>query len=95
VSYPWGNTFDGMLANYCDVSCPYEWRDSTFNDGFAEWTSVGRFPDGGSWCGAMDMAGNVWEWVNDRWSEDDYTQSPTDNPQGPDSGDLRIARGGS
>jgi formylglycine-generating enzyme required for sulfatase activity len=93
--YPWGNTFDGRLANYCDINCAYDWRDTDSDDGFAEWTSVGSFPGGASWCGALDMAGNVWEWVNDWWSEDYHAHSPADNPQGPDSGTLRVARGGS
>ena len=95
LRYPWGNTFDGTRANYCDVNCTYEWRDTAFDDGSAQWTSVGSYPDGASWCGALDMAGNVWEWVSDWWSEQYYAQSPTDNPQGPDSGTLHPARGGS
>jgi serine/threonine-protein kinase len=94
-AYPWGDTFDGSRANYCDVNCTYDWRDAGSNDGFAQWTSVGSYPDGESWCGALDMAGNVWEWVSDWWSEGYYARSPTDNPQGPDSGTLHIARGGS
>jgi formylglycine-generating enzyme required for sulfatase activity len=94
-AYPWGNTFDGERANYCDASCSYDWRDADFDDEFAQWAPVGTYPGGASWCGALDMAGNVWEWVNDWWSEDYYAHSPADNPQGPDAGTLRIARGGS
>jgi formylglycine-generating enzyme required for sulfatase activity len=93
--FPWGDTFDGMRANYCDASCSYEWRDTGFDDGFAEWGPVGSYPAGASWCGALDMAGNVWEWVNDWWAEGYRGPFPADNPQGPDSGTLRIARGGS
>jgi serine/threonine-protein kinase len=95
LQYPWGNTFDGTRANYCDVNCNYDWRDGTSNDGSARWTSVGSYPEGASWCGALDMAGNVWEWVNDWWSENYYARSPTNNPDGPDTGTLHIARGGS
>jgi serine/threonine-protein kinase len=93
--YPWGNTFDGERVNYCDKYCPESWKDKTFIDGAIRWTDVGSYPEGVSWCGALDMAGNVWEWVNDWWSENYYTNSPTDNPDGPESGDFRIGRGGS
>jgi serine/threonine-protein kinase len=94
-AYPWGDAFDGTRANYCDANCTYEWRDLDWDDGAAEWTAVGSYPEGASWCGALDMAGNVWEWVADWWSEGYYAHSATDNPQGPASGTLRIARGGS
>ncbi|NIV39491.1 MAG: SUMF1/EgtB/PvdO family nonheme iron enzyme, partial [Anaerolineae bacterium] len=94
-TYPWGDTFDGRRANYCDVNCTYKWRDTSVDDGAAQWTSVGSYPAGASWCGALDMAGNVWEWTSDWWSEDYYARSPVDNPRGPDSGTLHIARGAS
>lgn len=93
--YPWGNTFDGSLVNYCDANCTYEWQDTKFNDGFAQWGPVGSYPEGASWCGAMDMAGNVWEWVGDWWSEDYYAHSSFENPHGPEFGTFRVVRGGS
>jgi formylglycine-generating enzyme required for sulfatase activity len=80
LRYPWVDTFDGSRANYCDVHCTYDWRDMASDDGATQWTSVGSYPDGVSRCGALDMAGNVWEWVSDRWSEAYYALSPIDNP---------------
>ena len=41
------------------------------------------------------MAGNVWEWVADRWAADYYAESPRTDPSGPDTGDMRVRRGGS
>jgi serine/threonine-protein kinase len=93
--YPWGNDFIGTRANYCDSNCTYDWKDMNFDDGYALWAPVGSNPAGASWCGALDMAGNVWEWTNDWWSKDYYTQTPYLNPQGPENGTLRVVRGGS
>jgi formylglycine-generating enzyme required for sulfatase activity len=41
------------------------------------------------------MAGNVEEMVADWYSPTYYQGSPKDNPSGPDSGELRVTRGGS
>ena len=45
--------------------------------------------------GIYDMQGNVWEWCQDRYSEEYYRQSPTFNPPGPALGRYRVSRGGS
>jgi formylglycine-generating enzyme required for sulfatase activity len=58
-------------------------------------TEVGSFPDGASPYGALDMAGNVSEWVADWLSLDYYNSPPMSNPLGPDSGEYRVWRGGS
>jgi serine/threonine-protein kinase len=80
--YPWGNTEpDAKLLN--------------FKGNIGDTTEVGSYPNGASPYGALDMAGNVWEWVDDWYGENYYRNSPSENPQGPSSGNYRVLRGGS
>jgi formylglycine-generating enzyme required for sulfatase activity len=58
-------------------------------------TVVGSYPAGASPYGALDMAGNVGEWVWDWFSIDYYNHLPASNPSGPGSGEYRVWRGGS
>jgi len=80
--YPWGNDSPSKsLLNY--------------NSNVGDTTATGNSLPGASPFGAVDMAGNVWEWVNDWFGETYYSQSPQSNPQGPSSGISRVLRGGS
>jgi len=79
--YPWGDQEpDCTYANYSSCKGDTE--------------PVGSHPAGVSPYGVMDMAGNVWEWVNDWYGSSYYSQSPTDNPPGPATGSSRVLRGG-
>ncbi len=90
--FPWGDLFDGTRLNYCDVNCGLGPNDETVDDGFPDTAPVGSYPSGMSWCGALDMAGNVREWVAG-WYGRYYGRQV--NPSGPYSGEFRISRGGS
>ncbi len=93
-TYPWGEEIDGSKANFCDTNCELEHKDIFVNDGYADTAPVGSYPQGASPYGALDMAGNVWEWVSDWFQEDYYSNSPVSNPSGPTSGDNKVLRGG-
>jgi formylglycine-generating enzyme required for sulfatase activity len=92
--FPWGDAFDGEKLNHCDRNCPFDWADQTVDDGYEFTAPVGTYSEGASWVGALDMAGNVWEWVNDWYDSEYYSNSPGENPSGPASGEYRVLRGG-
>jgi formylglycine-generating enzyme required for sulfatase activity len=89
---PWGDQSPNCsLANYFYYpSDPYGGGAYCVGDTSA----VGSYPAGASPYGALDMAGNVREWVNDWWQYDYYSVSPGSNPPGPATGTLRVLRGG-
>jgi len=82
--YPWGNTILNTLANYNNSGDP--WDNDTSQVGYYAANAYGLY----------DMAGKVWEWVNDYYQEpgDYYSISPTNDPTGPATGEYRIYRGG-
>jgi formylglycine-generating enzyme required for sulfatase activity len=83
----------GAWLNYCDETCGRARSDPAWNDGRYYSAPVGSYPDGSSWSGALDMAGNVSEWVSDWYGRYDGHESR--NPVGPAQGHLRAIRGGS
>jgi formylglycine-generating enzyme required for sulfatase activity len=90
-TYPWGDEYDGTRLNSCHASCRHRWADLTFDDSHTDTAPVGSFPSGASWCGALDMAGNAFEWVADWFAE--FSPERQVNPTGPPTGELRVLRG--
>jgi formylglycine-generating enzyme required for sulfatase activity len=88
-SYPWGNEL--VSANRANFSID----PVAIWDGIASLGKVDQYEYGRSPYGAYEMAGNVWEWVQDWYDEAYYKNSPDKNPQGPASGQARVIRGGS
>ena len=86
--WPWGNTFRQPIKGttlHANI-----WAESG-----EHLQPIESYPTGVSPYGAQDMAGNVWEWVADWYSENFYHHSPDRNPKGPTVGSRRVVRGGS
>ncbi len=80
--YPWGSD-----APSCSLL--------NFAGCFGHTTSVTSFATGASPYGLLDMAGNVFQWVNDFYDQNAYINMTTSNPTGPSSGTNRVIRGSS
>lgn len=76
--YPWGDEWDAARANVVD------------SDGLVP---VGSYPDGVSWVGAYDLAGNAMEWAKNWWTPN-YRGAEHDDPTGPENGRIKPERGG-
>ena len=100
-SYPWGNQApSAKRLNACGLECRalgkrlgLDWKvmydDS---DSWEATAAAGSFPGDTSAFGALDMAGNVWEWTADWYGA--YAAGPSTNPHGPKDGTARAIRGG-
>jgi formylglycine-generating enzyme required for sulfatase activity len=97
--YPWGDEYDCTRGNF------HDWTDEDDPpiypnvgprgcDGIDHTSPVDAYPEGASWVGALDMAGNVWDWVLD-WGPSFYPTGFQVNPTGAEKGTEKIVRGGS
>lgn len=97
--YPWGNAMDCTRANYFVCEAPAKTSPDPTGPrcGYSstcKTTPVDTYPSGASPYEALNMAGNVWEWVADWYQADYYTVSPVQAPVGPGNGLYRVIRGG-
>ena len=85
--YPWGDRWDASLC-----------QSGEDRHGYARTAPAGSYPQGASWCGALDPAGNVWEWCRDWYDRGFYVTARAGqrNPECVDNASgLRVVRGGS
>jgi formylglycine-generating enzyme required for sulfatase activity len=80
--YPWGD----------DPPTPRRANGPSGEDGYDRPAPVGAYPKGAAHCGALDMAGNLFEWVEDVFAP--YPEGAVVDPIGPPTGELRGVRGG-
>ena len=88
--YPWGDSWREGHCNFRELDV-------------GDTTPVGIFPEGASPYGALELAGNVWEWTRSLWGKDwrepeyKYPYRPGDGRENLDAGDAvwRVLRGGS
>ena len=77
--WPWGNEWEATRANGAE-------------SGLQDATPVGKFPTGASPYGALDMAGNVWQWTSTL--DGAYPYQPTDGREDQSAAGMRVTRGG-
>lgn len=83
--YPWGNAIPtgGVIFDRA-------WQSNLAPPPTAPVGSY--YPNG---YGVYDMAGNVWEWTYDWYDPKYYEKSSHSNPKGPETGEVKVMRGGS
>jgi formylglycine-generating enzyme required for sulfatase activity len=85
--YPWGNRAAHKdLANFA-LGARFSYSQVLM--------PVQSYDQGKSPYGVYQLAGNVWEWVQDWYAANYYEASPEQNPQGPKEGQFKVLRGGS
>jgi len=81
LRYPWGDAFDASRCTVVDATAP---------------APVGSHPSGASWVGALDLSGNVMEWMADWLDVEGYARQRdgAQDPSGPATGQVKVEKGG-
>ncbi len=78
--YPWGDQFNGQANIYGTVGGT---------------VAVTSYPEGASWVGAFNMAGNAGEWVSDCYNAAYDAQLVMNDPVSPCDGSSEMVKGSS
>ncbi|MCB1154839.1 SUMF1/EgtB/PvdO family nonheme iron enzyme [bacterium] len=92
--WPWGNVWQEDAANWADCVSNGMPNPCVPPDGYNVTAPVDAYGDFASPYGALNLSGNVWEWVADNYDSDYYADAPSADPQGPREGALAIVKGG-
>jgi formylglycine-generating enzyme required for sulfatase activity len=90
--FPWGDTEEFNRVNACDRNCVYNPNATANDDGYGMTAPVGSYPQGRSWVGALDLAGNVKEWTTSLMYLYPYEVLRSEDPTRPTL--SRVLRGG-
>jgi len=82
--YPWGDDIDSSRCNFLEDPAAKRQRGTR---------PVGTYPPNA--FGLCDVVGNAWEWVSDWYGSEYYGGGDMNDPRGPETGSMRIVRGGS
>jgi formylglycine-generating enzyme required for sulfatase activity len=92
-TYPWGE-----LAPVCGVHAVFRSSPRGEDDGCGRGVAWPTAPQerraGASPYGALDLAGNLWEWVADGYDANAYQTGPAEDPTGPAEARAGVIRGG-
>nr|WP_246594022.1 formylglycine-generating enzyme family protein [Evansella tamaricis] len=91
--YPWGDDLNPSGKHYCNIWQGQFPGKNTLEDGYLGTAPAKSFPPNN--FGLFNVAGNVWEWCSDWFTNQSENRGGSENPQGPATGDSKVMRGGS